>query len=57
MFNPARKMNVSGSTMADFLTKHAKNFGGLFYLVNPYESMFENEKDIPKPNWTERVSF
>jgi len=35
--------------------KHSKGFGSLFYIVNPYESMFEKEEDIPTPNYTQKV--
>jgi len=40
----------------DFLVRHAKGFGTLFYAVNPYETMFETIKDLPHPSWTAQVS-
>jgi len=48
-------MNVSDSSVMDFIVKHSKGFGSLFYIVNPYESMFEKEEDIPTPNYTQKV--
>ena len=36
----------------DFLIEHLKGFGTLFYLVNPYETMYETVDDLPHPNWT-----
>ncbi len=35
--------------------EHLKGIGSLFYLVNPYETMFEKVSDIPKPDWTAKV--
>jgi alkylglycerol monooxygenase len=35
----------------DFLLHHAKGFGSLFYLINPYESMFETIDQLPNPSW------
>jgi hypothetical protein len=40
----------------DYLVHHAKGFGSLFYLVNPFESMFETIDQLPHPNWTAKVS-
>ena len=40
----------------DFVVKHLKGFGTLFYAVNPYESMFENMDDLPHPDWITKVS-
>ena len=36
----------------DFFIEHLKGFGTLFYLVNPYETMYETVDDLPHPNWT-----
>jgi hypothetical protein len=41
----------------DFLVEHAKGFGTLFYMVNPFETMFEKIEDLPHPNWTAQVGF
>ena len=38
------------------IVRHLKGFGSLFYLVNPYETMFEKEEDIPRPDWVSSVS-
>ena len=32
-----------------------KELGSLFYIVNPYESMFEQVSDIPTPDWVAKV--
>ena len=32
-----------------------KELGSLFYVVNPYETMFEKVSDIPTPDWTAKV--
>lgn len=40
----------------DFLVRHAKGFGTLFYAVNPYETMFETIKDLPHPSWTAQAA-
>ena len=32
-----------------------KVLGSLFYVVNPYETMFEKVSDIPTPDWTAKV--
>ncbi|XP_040565958.1 alkylglycerol monooxygenase [Lepeophtheirus salmonis] len=32
-----------------------KNIGVLFYIVNPYESLFEKPEDLPKPDWISRA--
>lgn len=34
-----------------------KDFGALFYAVNPYESMFEKISDIPMPDYVAKVSW
>ena len=41
----------------EFVTDFAKGLGTLFYVVNPWETMFENVEDLPHPSWTEKVSF
>ena len=33
-----------------------KELGSLFYVVNPYETMFEKVSDIPTPDWTAKVN-
>jgi len=33
-----------------------KELGSLFYVVNPYETMFEKVSDIPTPDWTAKAS-
>jgi hypothetical protein len=33
----------------------ARGFGCLFYLVNPYETMFQSHKDVPKPDYVAKV--
>lgn len=38
------------------LKEIANGFGSLFYLVNPYESMYKTVKDMPHPNVVEAVS-
>ena len=32
-----------------------KGLGTLFYVVNPYETMFEKVSDLPHPDWTAKV--
>ena len=32
-----------------------KELGSLFYIVNPYETMFEKVSDIPTPDWVAKV--
>ena len=32
-----------------------KGLGTLFYVVNPYETMFEKVSDLPTPDWTAKV--
>nr|ACO14825.1 Transmembrane protein 195 [Caligus clemensi] len=32
-----------------------KNIGVLFYVVNPYESLFEKPEDLPNPDWITRA--
>ena len=39
----------------DFAVRFAKGMGSLFYLVNPYETMFEKVEDLPHPGWTASV--
>ena len=39
----------------DFIGKTARGFGYLFYLVNPYETLFESHKDVPKPDFVAKV--
>ena len=34
-----------------------KNLGTLFYVVNPYETMYEKTADLPTPDWTAKVRF
>lgn len=36
---------------------HIKNVGTLFYVIDPYSTMYEKEADIPKPDWLARVSL
>lgn len=36
---------------------HLKNVGTLFYVIDPYSTMFEKVSDIPKPDWLTRVSL
>ena len=31
--------------------EHLKGFGSLFYMVNPYETMFEKVEDVPNPGY------
>ena len=40
----------------DFLIEHLKGFGTLFYMVNPYDTMFENLDDLPHPNYTAKAA-
>ena len=32
-----------------------KGLGTLFYVVNPYETMFKKVYDLPSPDWTAKV--
>jgi hypothetical protein len=41
----------------DFVTEHVKGFGSLFYMVNPYETMFEKPEDLPHPNWSNVIKL
>lgn len=47
------KMSNFTSTIMSVL----KQGGTMFYLVNPYELMYEKVEDIPKPNITSKVTF
>lgn len=40
----------------DFLLEQAKGMGSLFYLVNPYETMFKTPEEIPSPSYSFKVS-
>jgi len=33
------------------MERHLKGFGSLFYVVNPYETMFEKVSDVPNPGY------
>lgn len=33
----------------------ARGFGYLFYLVNPFETMFQSPEDVPKPDYVAKV--
>ena len=37
--------------------EHLKNIGTLFYIVNPYESMYEKLSDLPNPDWFTKVNY
>ena len=37
--------------------KHVKSIASLFYVINPYETMFEEVSDIPKPDWITKVNY
>ena len=35
--------------------EHLKGIGTLFYVINPYSTMYENISDIPKPDFMSKV--
>ena len=37
------------------MEKHLKSLGSLFYIVNPYETMYKEVPDVPKPGWIAEV--
>ena len=39
------------------MERHLKGFGSLFYVVNPYETMFEKVSDLPNPGYLSTVSY
>ena len=46
---------LRSSTMKSF-SEHFKDAGALFYVVNPYDSLFKDVEDIPKPSYLAKVS-
>merc|ERR1712062_467616 len=44
-------MGRVNSRFQSTMERHLKGFGSLFYVVNPYETMFEKVSDLPNPGY------